>query len=214
MRDQGVHEHLDALLRVILDQLLSPASPGPQTTGVTSTDFIMWRGTMTVIICTPYNRKEGWELAVTRFKGKLFVDQRDLEADRAKRAEETEQQRLMTFFGFKFEQYATWGSRTPPTKEQIEARNSQPVNNFESFCSVASTKLGSHRILFGAEVDCAGSPCLLSAPKEFRPFHHHHHHHSRMLSRSHGQAGLWGLRGAENQPTSGGREGCEELQEV
>lgn len=160
MRDQGIHEHLDALLKVIQVQLLADQG---KMTAVSAADVILWRGTMTLLVCTPFNRKEAWELAVTKFKGKLFVDQREQEADRAKRLAETEQQRLLNYFGFKFEQYATWGSRTPPTKEQIQTRNSQPVSNFEDFSTVATSKLGAHRIIFGAEIDCAGtSSCFLA----------------------------------------------------
>ena len=77
-------------------------------------------------------------------------------ADVQKQAQETEQQKIMCYTGFRFEQVTTWPSRTPPTPQEEQQRNAEPLNNFESFCSVASTKFGRHKILFGAEVDCAG----------------------------------------------------------
>jgi RAT1-interacting protein len=61
-RDPEVREHLDALLKVILD-LKRKNHPALKQLNV-----ITWRGAMTTVLCTPFYRREAWELAVTKYK--------------------------------------------------------------------------------------------------------------------------------------------------
>ena len=70
---------------------------------------------------------------------------------------QSERQRLMSYWGVKFEQYSTWATRDRPSLAERREHCAQPVNNKEAFCTVVHTRLGSHALTLGAEVDCAGS---------------------------------------------------------
>jgi len=55
------------MLSVILDlQRTNPRALHP-------VEFVTWRGILTVVICTPFNRRESWELAVSKFKVDLSL---------------------------------------------------------------------------------------------------------------------------------------------
>jgi RAT1-interacting protein len=56
-RDPAADEHLDPLLRAL--QALPTGPPA-------DVDIVTWRGIMTRIMCTPYNRRDPWLLAVVR----------------------------------------------------------------------------------------------------------------------------------------------------
>lgn len=60
-RDESIPEHLDTLL----DALTNVNAKQPQDNQITA-DIVTWRGIMTKILCTPYSRKEPWELRATR----------------------------------------------------------------------------------------------------------------------------------------------------
>lgn len=140
-KEETVKENLDDMLRCILlnRQLLREAP-----------NFVCWRGLLTKILCTPYETRDGWTIAVSRFGGTLYM----CECEKTASYPGME---LMTYWGFKFEQYATArnGSNQPETDE--------PVNNKEAFCSVVTTKLDEHSLLYGGEVDCFSGDNAASA---------------------------------------------------
>ncbi|XP_053329060.1 decapping and exoribonuclease protein [Spea bombifrons] len=116
-------------------------------------DFVTWRGHLTKILCTPYESQEDWLLAVTLFKGTLYISERETESARKKRQERTSQQDRLTYSGYKFESYMCADS--PDGRPS----SSGVINTNEAFCSVLLARLSSHSILVSGEVDC----CDLSA---------------------------------------------------
>ena len=79
------------------------------------------------------------------------VDGRYIEARRAK----DRMHELAMFGGYKFESLCTlektWDEST---REEIETRNENVVDNIQQYCSVVRTQLGSSTIIMGGEVDC------------------------------------------------------------
>lgn len=61
-RDESIPEHIDTLL----DALTEANAKQPQDKQITA-DIVTWRGIMTKILCTPYSRKEPWELRATKY---------------------------------------------------------------------------------------------------------------------------------------------------
>ncbi|XP_041363442.1 decapping and exoribonuclease protein-like isoform X3 [Gigantopelta aegis] len=59
----------------------------------------------------------------------------------------SDRQDEMCYWGWKFEQYVT------ADKPDGKPNTSQPVNNNEAFCTVVRTRLTSHSLVFGGEVD-------------------------------------------------------------
>ncbi|BFZ18017.1 hypothetical protein BsWGS_21056 [Bradybaena similaris] len=172
-RDESKKEFLDDLLRWVIcnqqkfisrqntqtvsnDKLLKPEVENKEIGDVfqsLNTDFVCWRGLMTRLLCIPYENHEDLLVAVIRFRGTYFLCEIDTEKKKQQQKERTPKQEEMCAWGFKFEQYVTAdkSSRVPETKS--------PVNSNVAFCSVARTRLGSHSIVFGAEVDCEDADC-------------------------------------------------------
>lgn len=147
------------------------------------TDFVTWRGHLTKLLTTPYENREGWLLAVSKFKGTLYVSEVETEAARTERQSRTEKHKEMMYWGYKFEQYMCAGrtvSSAAPSQttfilcDEFQTKDSwlndaafprlldnaqslpNPggvVNTNEAFCSVVRTRLADHRLLFSGEVD-------------------------------------------------------------
>eukprot|EP00092_Neocalanus_flemingeri_P014743 GFUD01015909.1.p1 GENE.GFUD01015909.1~~GFUD01015909.1.p1 ORF type:complete len:398 (-),score=141.41 GFUD01015909.1:145-1248(-) len=111
------------------------------------TDIVCFRGLLTTLLCTPYERKEGWEVQVVRWRGTLYLLQVETEQKKRSRMEETERQRTMSSWGYKFEQYMA--SPIPGQEPDTEA----PVDENEEFCCLFRTRVGGVSMVYGAEMD-------------------------------------------------------------
>nr|XP_054763246.1 decapping and exoribonuclease protein-like [Lytechinus pictus] len=111
-------------------------------------DFVMWRGHMTKFLCTPYENREGWAMAVTLFRGTYYISEMETEENRARRKGMSDHEQEMSYWGYKFEQYVT------SDNERIRPDMTKPVDSHEAFCSVIRTRLESHSLLYSGEVDC------------------------------------------------------------
>ncbi|XP_063147310.1 decapping and exoribonuclease protein [Candoia aspera] len=145
-RDESVREGLEHLLRWIAQdrkQLQTEAQGRPL-----NADFVTWRGHLTKLLTTPYETQEGWLLAVTLFRGTLYISEFETEAARKQREQRSELLKELMYMGYKFEQYMC--ADTPdgiPDPTGV-------VNTNEAFCTVIRSRLESHSLLFSGEVDC------------------------------------------------------------
>ncbi|XP_006791528.1 decapping and exoribonuclease protein [Neolamprologus brichardi] len=148
-RDDSVKERLDHILRWIVanKSKINPtgAAASPRALDV---DFVTWRGHLTKLLTTPYETREGWLLAVTRFRGTFYISEVETEAARRERENRTERHEEMMYWGYKFEQY-TCADNTHSLPDPGGV-----VNTNEAFCTVVQTRLADHRLLFSGEVDC------------------------------------------------------------
>jgi len=85
-------------------------------------------------------------------------------------------QRIWTYYGYKFEHYATRPRNNssseeqekkeeegPPSEQVVEKE--EPVNNIPCYCTVLKARLNRHLILLSGEVDCcSGLPFLVAHP--------------------------------------------------
>lgn len=59
------------------------------------------------------------------------------------------------FAGYKFEELSTLDKTCDEsTRQEIETRNKNVVDNIQQYCSIVKTQLGSSSIIMGGEVDC------------------------------------------------------------
>jgi RAT1-interacting protein len=81
------------------------------------------------------------------------------EIDFASRRAANRQHELAMFSGYKFEELSTltktWDETT---RQEIESRAKNVVDNFQQYCSIVKTQLGSSTIVMGGEVDCLWGP--------------------------------------------------------
>ena len=76
-----------------------------------NTDFICWRGLITKILCTPYENREGWKIAITLYNHTYYMCEFDTDARKEQRKSESHYQKVLTYGGYKFEQYVTSTSK-------------------------------------------------------------------------------------------------------
>ncbi|XP_057673610.1 decapping and exoribonuclease protein isoform X2 [Corythoichthys intestinalis] len=158
-RDDSVKEKLDHILRWILANRhkLTRKAEKSSSSGL-EVDFVTWRGHLTKLLTTPYEMREGWLLAVTRFKGSLYISEVETDTARWDRENRTERHQEMMYWGYKFEQYIC------TDKMDGDPDSSGVVNTNEAFCTVVQTRLSDHRLLFSGEVDCRDKDPNTPAP--------------------------------------------------
>ena len=100
-----------------------------------------------MLLCTPYERRDGWIIDVVRWRGTLYLCQVDTNKRKEERRNESRRQKQMSSWGYKFEQLMT--SAVPG-----EAPNTEiPVNENEEFCCLFRTRIGKVSVVYGAEMD-------------------------------------------------------------
>ncbi|XP_055848280.1 decapping nuclease DXO homolog [Episyrphus balteatus] len=155
-QEQMQDERLDHPLQFIQchqDELLSKPE-NASNKGVGEFDFICFRGLLRLLMCTPYESREDWCIHATRYKGNIYMSQKETDQKRHQRYNETENQKKFCSYGYKFEQYCM-------THDPSEEPNTNtPVDECEEFYCMYKTKIQGMEILFGAEVDGALSSAV------------------------------------------------------
>ncbi|XP_061567070.1 decapping and exoribonuclease protein [Cololabis saira] len=148
-RDESVKEKLDHILRWIVanrSKLKSRATTSSSC--ALDADFVTWRGHLTKLLTTPYETRDGWSLAVTKFNGTIYISEVETEAARLERENRPARLHEMMYWGYKFEQYiCAENTHSSPDPSGV-------VNTNEAFCTVVQTRLADHKLLFSGEVDC------------------------------------------------------------
>nr|DAD18294.1 TPA_asm: hypothetical protein HUJ06_019757 [Nelumbo nucifera] len=105
-----------------------------------------FRNNLNKILATAYIRHEPWEMGVHKRNGVVYLDVHNL-PERPR----NELDRRRCYWGYCFESLATEDSRGP------DGDGIHHLDANVEFCSVIKTKLGAHRIIMGAEMDCCDS---------------------------------------------------------
>ncbi|XP_040989505.1 NAD-capped RNA hydrolase DXO1 [Juglans microcarpa x Juglans regia] len=108
--------------------------------------FVTFRNNLNKILATAYIRHEPWEMGVHKKKGVVYLDVHKLPE-----RPQSELDRRRCYWGYCFESLATEDPR------RADGEGIQNVDANAEYCSVIKTKLGAHRILMGAEMDCCDS---------------------------------------------------------
>ncbi|KAL2216912.1 rai1 protein [Thermoascus aurantiacus ATCC 26904] len=151
--DDSADEHLDALLDTII-ALEKDAGAKCEA------DVITWRGMMTKIMTAPFEMS-GFEMNATYFQGTIFIEENNEYKNEQKRIQRSQRmppgmpsQDMMTYWGYKFETLSVipqpWDATS---REEIEGRDDQIVNNKAQYCSVVRTGIGKVKMIIGGEVD-------------------------------------------------------------
>lgn len=112
--------------------------------------FVTYRNNLNKILGTAYNRQDVWEMGVHKRQGTVYLDVHKL--PEAPHLDVTMQKRR-SYWGYSFERFAT----EAPSSRQVNGTARKPknaVNANVEFCAIVKTKLGPHRIIMGAEMDC------------------------------------------------------------
>lgn len=127
------------------------------------TDIVCFRGLLATIMGTPYERKDDWMVDVVRWKGTIYIIQIPTERRIRENERQTDRQKQMSSWGYKFEQLVTTtvpGGRSDP--QEI-------VNENEEFCCMFRTRINGLSLVYGAEMDAYSSDQTITSPGSLRP---------------------------------------------
>ncbi|TDZ74257.1 Decapping nuclease RAI1 [Colletotrichum trifolii] len=152
-RDDSEAEHLGALLKTIKHH-------EEQTGQKIDAQIVTWRGMMTKILGSPFEDRDGFEMNATLYQDCIFIEENHEYKVASQKQQNANQRRgpippeVMQYWGYKFETLATipapWGETS---REYIENRATEVVNNNAQYCSVVRTGIGQTVICIGGEVD-------------------------------------------------------------
>ncbi|KAK4262518.1 hypothetical protein QN277_028069 [Acacia crassicarpa] len=108
--------------------------------------FVTFRNNLNKIMATAYIRHEPWEMGVHKRNGVVYLDVHKLPE-----RPQSDLDRRRCYWGYCFESLATEDPR------RSDGEGIHHVDANVEYCSVIKTKLGAHRILMGAEMDCCDS---------------------------------------------------------
>ncbi|KGQ01670.1 hypothetical protein PAAG_11663 [Paracoccidioides lutzii Pb01] len=162
--DDSGDEHLDALLDTIIDL-------ERRTGNKCEADIVTWRGMMTKKIMTaPFDNMNGYmilhapcvfEMNATCYQESIFIEENNAYKLSQKESQRNQRmppgapsQDMMAFWGYKFETLSLIDEPWDATsREKIEGRENEIVNNKAQYCSVVRTGIGGFKIVLGGEVD-------------------------------------------------------------
>ncbi|XP_058086909.1 NAD-capped RNA hydrolase DXO1 isoform X2 [Magnolia sinica] len=108
--------------------------------------FVTFRNNLNKIMATAYIKHEPWEMGVHKRNGVVYLDVHKLPE-----RPQSDLDRRRCFWGYSFENLATEDSGS------TDADGLHHIDANVEYCSVIKTKLGAHRIIMGAEMDCCDS---------------------------------------------------------
>jgi len=138
------------------DDSSAPGDPSSVALETLSTDFVCFRGLLTTLMCTPYERRDGWEFNAVKFKKTIYLCAVETDQKKSQRLNESQRQKDMCSWGFKFEQYVLSDEPriSDPNHDVFsDEYSSEPVNESEEFCCMFRSRLGCHSVVYGAEMD-------------------------------------------------------------
>ena len=112
-------------------------------------------------MAVPFASLDSWEMNATCFQGSIFIEENHSNKLSSRGEQHSQKmpagapsQDLMSYWGYKFETLSLLPEPWYPTsREYIESREDQVVNNYAQYCSVVRTGYGKIKMIIGGEVD-------------------------------------------------------------
>lgn len=170
-RDEEVKERLDHLLMWMQLNKARFAREGQSCNESNQMignfpDFVLWRGHLTKFMCTPFENRDGWTMAVQKLGDTMYISEIETESSAIKRRHMTQRDKMMTYWGVRFEGYMTGPFPKPGSEPELPTPACETIiNTNKAFCSVLRSRLnGRHSLIYGAEVDCCHPVQVLNPP--------------------------------------------------
>ena len=71
------------------------------------TNIVTWRGMITKLLCSPYNKSEPWKVAATLHNGTIYLSEIETEEAKERTERQTPREQQYCYWGVKFEDYMT-----------------------------------------------------------------------------------------------------------
>ncbi|KAK7682606.1 hypothetical protein QCA50_014406 [Cerrena zonata] len=143
---------IDSLLRAISKNRSNLDASGKDgRSWLQNIDIVSWRGVITKILTSPYEKWNSFELNVMFHDGTMYFEEFISNQRQLEYINMPPRQRRPMYYGFAFESYCT---STSPKPSHAKGGWGGDVDNHIQWCNVVETKLGDTKILIGGEVDC------------------------------------------------------------
>ncbi|KDQ14966.1 hypothetical protein BOTBODRAFT_131994 [Botryobasidium botryosum FD-172 SS1] len=154
--DRWVHKE-EGIVR--LDSLLQATLRDEARYEAGRAHLVTWRGIMTKIMMAPYEERDSWDLNLMYLNGTMYLEENLTEQQIQAKGTMTAEHRTMSYYGYAFESYCTSSSpsadsQAPNTHPEAPPGWGGDVNTNVQWCQIVKTKLNSHRLILGGEVDC------------------------------------------------------------
>lgn len=83
---------------------------GGNGANILSTDFVCFRGLLRLLMCTPYEFRDGWIILATKYKGTIYLCAEETAKQKTERENVSEEMKRIFSYGFKFEQFILTGN--------------------------------------------------------------------------------------------------------
>eukprot|EP00899_Mesostigma_viride_P010025 jgi/Mesvir1/19023/Mv12790-RA.1 len=130
-----------------LDPIVSSLCSFQKTSKLVGRRLVTWRGNLVKIMCTPWDTTP-WHIELQRVKDTIFFNVVEPPMALLKEQEKTDKQKLMCFWGYKFEQLCA----------QPHGEPEGPVDVNAAYCTIVRRRMGFHEITMAGEVDCCEGP--------------------------------------------------------
>lgn len=90
-------------------QSSSSTNPNPSINRSISADFVCFRGLLRLLMCTPYELRDGWIILATKYKGTIYLCAEDTVKQKTDRDNMSDDMKRILSYGFKFEQFILTG---------------------------------------------------------------------------------------------------------
>ena len=128
-------------------------------------DFLLYRGHLTRIMCTPFEKRDGWKFACQKLNDTIYISEIETEDAKTRRVNRTDKDRLMLYWGRRFEAYMTKPFNGSNKEQPSSMSRESVVNTNVEYVSVIRTRLnGRHSLVYGAETDCSLPVKTLNPP--------------------------------------------------
>ncbi|ORY86848.1 RAI1 like PD-XK nuclease-domain-containing protein [Protomyces lactucae-debilis] len=157
-RDESIDEHIDGLLSGLIhyEQRCSITQDSVGLAKSQQVDFVTWRGMLTKLLTIGFSN-DAFEMNATVLDGTIYIEEHITDESRLekKKREGDARQRLMSYWGYKYEALATLSKPYDAcSRAEIESRDKVQVNTNVQYVSIVRTRLGQCSLLLGGEVDC------------------------------------------------------------
>lgn len=79
------------------------------TNSVLAADFVCFRGLLRLLMCTPYEYRDGWIILATKYKGTIYLCAEETVKQKTDRQNMSGDTKRILSYGFKFEQFILTG---------------------------------------------------------------------------------------------------------
>lgn len=110
-KNENLNEKLEHLLQFIKQNIPLLRNPAEDSRKLLAADVVCFRGLLRALMCMPYENREPMIVLATNYRGTIYLCAQETEKRKGERLSQSEMQKRIMSYGFKFEQYMMSGKQ-------------------------------------------------------------------------------------------------------